>query len=166
MFSELDEIDVKLLFHLQKGARISAQEISKKIHLSANAVSARIRRLEAEGYIKQYATVLNKNMINKKLVSFTGITLHTNANGNLGSFLSSVKEFSEVCNCYHVNETFDFLLYIVVTDMQDYHSFLINKLSLIDCVSKIKTFFVLEEIGTAHMIDLTPLMNRFNRKRK
>lgn len=166
MLSKLDEIDIKVLFHLQKGARISIQEISKKVHLSANAVSARIRRLEDQGYIKQYATILNKNMINKKLVSFTGITLHHNGNGNLSSFLEFVKDVPEVCNCYHVNETFDFLLYIVVTDMQDYHNFLINKLSLIDCISKIKTFFVLEEIGTAHMIDLTPLMNRFNRKRK
>jgi Lrp/AsnC family transcriptional regulator, leucine-responsive regulatory protein len=166
MLSKLDEIDIKLLFHLQKSARISAQEISKKIHLSANAVRARIRRLEDQGYIKQYATVLNKNMINKKLVSLTGITLHHNGNGNLLSFLEFVKETPEVGICYHVNETFDFFLYVVVADIQDYHDFLINKLSLIDCVSKIKSFFVLDEIGTAHMIDLSPLMNRFNRKRR
>lgn len=166
MLSKLDEIDIKLLFHLQKGARISAQEISKRIHLSANAVSARIRRLEDQGYIKQYVTILNKNMINKNVVSFTGITLHQNGNGNLSSFLEFVKDVPEVCNCYHVNETFDFLLYIVVTDIQDYHNFLINKLSLLGCVSNIKTFFVLKEIGTAHMIDLTPLMSRFNQKRK
>lgn len=164
MHSNLDEIDIKLLFHLQKCARISAQEISKKIHLSANAVNARIRRLEERGFIKQYVTVLNKNMINKKLVTFTGVTLHHNVSHNLLSFADLIKGIPEVCNFYHLNETFDFLLHIVVTDMQDY-TFVHKKLSLIDSVSNIKTFTVLNEIGTSNMIDLSPLMKRSNRKR-
>ncbi len=164
MLSNLDEIDIKLLFHLQKCARISAQEISKKIHLSANAVSARIRRLEDQGYIQQYVTVFDKNMINKKVITFTGVTLHHNVRDNLLSFAEFIKGIPEVCNFYHLNETFDFLLHIVVTDMQDY-KLVHKKLSLIDCVSNIKTFMVLSEIGTSNMIDLSPLMNRPNRKR-
>ncbi|WEK20975.1 MAG: Lrp/AsnC family transcriptional regulator [Candidatus Pedobacter colombiensis] len=159
----LDELDLKLLFHLQQNARISVQEISRKIHLSPSAVSARIRRLEDKGYIKQYVTILNKSMVDRKLMSFTGVRLNHNSNTNLESFKEFVKRIPEVINCYHVNGMFDFLLHILATDMQDYRNCLVNTLAKFESVSELITFFVLDEVGVGQVIDLTHLLIRFNR---
>lgn len=162
MAFKLDKFDVNLLIQLQNNARISVREISHKIHLSASAVSARIRRLESEGYILQYVTILNKAMVNKNLVCFTGVSLAQNNNENLTSFTESIKEIPEIYNCYHVNGMFDFLLHMVAKDMQEYHHFLINTLSNINCVCKITTFFVLSEMDNGHKVDLNHLFEDLN----
>lgn len=164
MSLNLDEIDIKILYQLQRNARSSIQEISKKIHLSPSAVSVRVKNLEEEGYIKNYVAILNKPRIDIKLVSFTGISLHGNCNYNLTSFLTFVKAIPEVCNCYHVNGMFDFLLHIVVPDMQEYHQCLVNTLCKIDCIKEIRTFFVLDESGADHIIDLSHLSKKFSVK--
>ncbi|WP_316818921.1 Lrp/AsnC family transcriptional regulator [Pedobacter nyackensis] len=162
MAFKLDKFDLNLLVQLQKNARISAREISHKIHLSASAVSARIRRLESDGYILRYITILNKSMVNKNLVCFTGVRLSQNNNENLAYFAEQIKDIPEVYNCYHVNEMFDFLLHMVAKDMQDYHHFLINTLSNINSVCNITTFFVLSEMEDAHNVDLSHLFDDLN----
>jgi Lrp/AsnC family leucine-responsive transcriptional regulator len=143
----LDEIDFKILFHLQRNARISIQEISEKIDLSPSAVGVRVKQLEEDGYIKNYQAILNIPKMNRKLVSFTGISLQENCNYNLVSFLELVKGMPEVCNCYHISGMFDFLLHIAVKDMQDYHDCLVNTLCTLDCIKEVRTFFVLDESG-------------------
>ena len=162
----LDELDLKLLSHLQENARISAKDISRKIHLSPNSVSIRIKRLEERGYIKQYVTVLNNTMLNRKLMTFTGVRLIHNNSSNLESFMEYVKYVPEITSCYHVNGMFDFLLQIVATDMQDYRDFLVNTLAKFDNISELRTFFVLNEMGAGHRIDLTHLRGRFKRNQK
>lgn len=162
MAFKLDKFDLNILTRLQNNARMSAREISHKIHLSASAVSARIRRLENDGYILQYVTILNKTMVNKNLVCFTGVRLAQNNNENLTSFAERIKEIPEVYNCYHVNGMFDFLIHIVAKDMKEYRHFLINTLSNINCVCKITTFFVLSEMENGHKVDLSHLFEDFN----
>ncbi|TCC88453.1 Lrp/AsnC family transcriptional regulator [Pedobacter hiemivivus] len=162
----LDELDLKLLFHLQENARISAKDISRKIHLSPNSVSSRIKRLEQRGYIKQYVTVLNNSMLNRKLMAFTGVRLIHNSSSNLESFMEFVKYVPEVTNCYHVNGMFDFFLHMVATDMQDYRNCLVNTFANIENVSELRTFFVLNEMGGGQAIDLTHLCSKFNRNQK
>lgn len=164
MAFKLDEIDVKLLSQLQNNARVSVKEISRKIHLSPNAVSARIKRLEDTDYIKGYVAILNKDKIERKLESFTGISLHQNNNFNLVSFLDSVKDIPEICSCYLVNGMFDFVLRIAVNDMEEYRKCMVNTLSKIESISEIRTFFVLDEIGSDYIVDLTHLMRKFRLK--
>lgn len=154
---DLDKFDLKLLMQLQKNARVNIKDISNKIYLSANAVSARIKRLEMEGYIQQYVTILNKSMLGRNLVCFTGVNLVQNNNEHLTLFIESIKGVPEIYNYYHVNGMFDFLLHIVIRDMPDYHRFLLRNLSSINCVYSVRTFFVLSEMEGAHKIDLSHL---------
>lgn len=162
----LDELDLKILFHLQQNARLSAQDIARKIHLSPNSVSVRRRRLEEKGYIKEYVTILDKSMLNRKLMTFTGVRLINNSSFNLESFMEFVKCLPEVINCYHVNGMFDFFLHIVATDMHDYHNFLVHKLAEFGNVRRQETFFILNEMGGGHAIDLMHLRSRFDRNKR
>jgi len=157
----LDKIDLKLLMQLQSNARISNQEISRKIHLSPNAVKARIKRLEDEGYIEKYVTVLSKSKFNRNLECLTGVTLEYNNHSNLARFLDYVKDIPQVDRCYHVNNVFDFILHIVAKDVKDYHNCLIGMLSKVNCVSRTTPFIIFKEIEGANTIDLTEFLKRF-----
>lgn len=150
MYPNLDEIDARILFQLQKNAKMSINEMSEHIHLSESAIHARVRNLEENGCIKNYAAVLNKSMLNRKLTSFTGLQLRTHAQGNPGASLDLIRKFPEVINCYMVNGEFDFLLHIAVADMQEYHSFFSNALLKIKNVETVKTFFILDEAKAGH----------------
>ncbi|SMD16519.1 Lrp/AsnC family transcriptional regulator [Pedobacter nyackensis] len=158
----LDEKDIKVLSQLQKNARASAHEISRRTHLSPNAVRARIRKLENKGYIKQYVAVLNRKMLDRRLMSITGISLASNSSENLKSFLEFINRVPEVSLCHHVSGTYDFLLQIFAIDMKDYHNLLVNKLGAFGEINGTFSFFVLNEVGTGHFVDLTHLLRRNN----
>lgn len=149
MYSNLDTIDAKILSHLQKNAKMPVKEMLGYVHLSKSALHARIRNLEETGCIKDYVAVLNKNMVDRKLTSFTGLQLHSHAQYNLNTSLELISKFPEVINCYRVNGDFDFLLHIAVADMQEYHSFFLKELLKIKNIETVKTFFVINESKTA-----------------
>lgn len=161
MALRLDKLDLKLLMHLQNNARMSTQELSRRIHLSANAVSARIKRLEDDGYIEKYITVLSKSKFNRNLECFTGVRLEYNNHSSMQSFLDSISDVPHVYHCYHVNNIFDFILHIVAKDIKDYHDCLNNILSRISCLSRTTPFIVFNEIEGTQKVDLASLIKRF-----
>lgn len=163
MALKLDQIDISILAHLQKNARISDKDISRNIHLSPNAVAARIKRLEDENYIQHYTTVLNKSKVNRNLECFTGINLTQNNYQTVNAFLKFVNGIPEIYRFYRINSMFDFLLHIVSIDIQDYHHLLIDKLTKINCVSSATPFVVLNEAKSLNIIDLSHLFKRFER---
>src|SRR6187551_2664892 len=79
----LDSKDLAILHLLQKNARITVKEISEKMHLSTTPVHERIKRMEASGVIKQYATLLDHTKVNKSLIVICYVSLkeHSRAAG-------------------------------------------------------------------------------------
>lgn len=162
MSFKLDKLDLNLLMHLQNNARMSTQEISRKIHLSANAVSARIKRLEDDGYIEKYITVLSKVKFNRNLECLTGVRLEYNNHSSLKDFLECIRKVPQVYHCYHVNHIFDFILHIVATDVKDYHECLTDMMSKIKCSGRITPFIIFSQIEGTSIVDLTLLTKRLN----
>lgn len=160
MYLNLNDVDVEILFLLQRNGRMSVQEISKKIHLSPSAVSTRIKNLEDEAYIKGYTAVLNKSKLNKNLSSLTCVKLKANSNANLVVFTDFIKQIPEVFDWHHVNGAFDFILYILVSDMQTYHQFLVKILGAHELVEDVVTFFILNESEGVNKMDLADLLKR------
>lgn len=161
MALKIDKIDINILKQLQNNARISDKQISRIIHLSPNAVTTRINRLENDGYIHQYTTILNKAKINRNLECFTGVNLTHNNYHTVSSFLKYIKSIPEVCNYYRINGMFDFLIHIVAVDIHDYHNLLVNKLANWHCVRDTTTFVVLNETEDGNSLDLSHLVERF-----
>jgi DNA-binding Lrp family transcriptional regulator len=160
MPSDLDAKDIKILSHLQENARITSSEMARKIYLSTSATNARIKRLEMCGYIKNYTVVLNKAKIDKKLSSFTGVQLNSNSQNSLDLFMEVINRSPEVVNCYQVNGDFDFILHIVVSDMQEFNEFYLNALGKFGNTGAIRTFFVMNELIAGNIIDLSNLTKR------
>ncbi len=142
----LDESDLSILRLLQQNAHYTNKEIAASLGLTVTPVYERIKRLESQGYIKKYVALLDKNMIGKPLTAFCHVSLRHHTKENVEKFETESKQLEEVQECYHVAGVFDFLLKVSVSSMNDYHSFIRDKLSTIENIGNINSSFVLNEI--------------------
>src|SRR6188472_2379608 len=124
----LDQKDLAILKLLQENARITIKEISDQMHLSTTPVHERIKRMEAAGVIKQYATLLDHTKVRKGLMVICYVSLKEH-NRNAGvEFINRIQELNEVIECYNISGEFDFMLKVVSEDMNAYYNFHVNKL--------------------------------------
>lgn len=140
-----DQIDMCIMDILQEDARTTNKEIASRLGKSVTSIFERVKRLEAEGYILRYIAVLNKNKLGKNLVAYTSVTLKEHGHDRLPAFEQKINTFPEVMECYKMNGQFDYLLKVLVADMEAYEQFNLTKLSQLDNIYKIRSLFVLAE---------------------
>lgn len=146
----LDKKDFAILNLLQQNARITVKEISEKMHLSTTPVHERIKRMEASGVIKQYATLVDHTKVNKGLMVICYVSLNQH-NKDVGTkFIKTIQELNEVIECYSISGEFDFMLKVVCTDMNAYYDFHVNKLSSLENMGHVQSMFVMGIIKQTH----------------
>ncbi len=150
----LDKTDIKLLNILQHNSNITTKELASKVNLSSTPVFERVKKLEKSGYIKKYVAILDSQSLNKSLIVFCNITLkeHTRKIGN--QFVKDIKSLKEVTECYNVSGDYDFLLKVVVEDMQAYQNFVLNHLGEIKNIGSAHSTFVMGEIKNSYAIPI------------
>ena len=131
----LDEKDKAILRYIQSNAKATVREIAANVHLSATPVHERIKRMEEEGVILQYATLLDHSKINKGLMAICYISLKEHNKKSGGKFIKTLSEMPEVTEFYIISGAFDFMLKIVVENMDDYYNFHVNKLGQVDNIA-------------------------------
>lgn len=144
--NHLDELDATILRLLQTNAHYTNKEIAARLGMTITPVYERIKRLENQGYIKQYITLLDKEKIGKTLTSFCSVSLRHHTKENVEQFEQEIQQFHEVQECYHIAGASDFLLKVTVKNMAEYHDFVRNKLSTIENIGNLNSSFVLSEI--------------------
>ena len=150
--SGLDNKDLAILKLLQANARVTVKEIADKVGLSTTPVHERIKRLEEDGVITQYATLVNPHKVKKGLtvICYVSIKQH---NKNAGArFIKSILEMHEVIECYNISGEFDFMLKVVAENMDDYYNFHVNKLSEADNIGHVQSVFVMGIIKQTHVL--------------
>ena len=147
-----DKKDRAILNLLQQNARITVKEISEKIHLSTTPVHERIKRMEENGIIKQYATLLDYSKVNKGLTVICYVSLKQHGKKAGGKFIQTIHDLAEVIECFSISGEFDFMLKIVCADMNTYYDFHVNKLSEIENVGHIQSVFVMGTIKQTHQV--------------
>lgn len=149
-----DEIDLRILKHLQENSNITTKDLALKVHLSPTPVFERVKKLEAAGYIKKYVALLDAEKLNKGLTVFCSIRLkeHTRDIGN--QFVSDIKSIPEVTECYNTSGDYDFLLKIIVADMKHYQTFLIDQLGGVDNIGSTHSTFVMGEIKQSYALPI------------
>ncbi len=143
---KLDKTDIKILQLLQQNANYTIKEMANAINLSITPIHERIKRLQNEGIIEKYMAVLDKRKLGKWLQVHCQVTLDKQTQHNFIDFEESVKNFSEVVECSVVSGGFDYLLKILVEDMEAYNIFYQSKLAVIESVAHINSFFVMKEV--------------------
>ncbi|QHS61171.1 Lrp/AsnC family transcriptional regulator [Chitinophaga agri] len=143
MHFTLDETDLHILDLLQEDARLTNKEIAARLGKSVTSIFERVKRLETEGYIKGYVAILDKKRMGKQVTAFANITLKEHGHDVFILFESKVNSFPEVMECYKINGPYDYLLKVMVADLEEYELFISNKLSRLDAVSRINSLFVI-----------------------
>ena len=148
----LDNKDLAILHLLQQNARMTVREISDKMHLSTTPVHERIKRMEASGVIKQYATLVDHTKVKKGLMVICYVSLKQHSKNAGAKFIKTVNELNEVIECYSISGEFDFMLKVVCRDMNAYYDFHVNKLSEMENMGHVQSVFVMGIIKETHQL--------------
>jgi DNA-binding Lrp family transcriptional regulator len=150
----LDTSDMRILQLLQENAQFTIKEISQRINLSMTPTHDRIKRLEQEGVIDKYVTILNKKMLGNPMMVYCNITLDKQQKNHFEEFEEAIKQFPEVIECSVISGSFDYLLKVIVKDMSAYNEFYQKKLSDLQSVAHISSSFVMSEVKSTTVIPL------------
>ena len=143
---KLDDIDLKILRILQEDSKKTTKEVAEMLNLSASPIYERTRRLEKKGYIKKYVAIINKKLINIPVTAICMVSLRYHNEGFIEKFERQIKELKEVQECYHMAGKVDFFLKIYLGGLDEYHEFVRLKLSKIENIGVLESYFVLKEV--------------------
>lgn len=147
--SGIDEIDRKILLALQSDARATSDQLSKKVGLSPSPCARRVRKLEAAGIIKRYVAVVDQVKVGLPISVFASIKLERQREEELDRFAKAVQRWPEIVECYLMTGQRDYILRIVVKDLEAYETFLKQKLTRLEGVASIESSFALGQVKHA-----------------
>ena len=148
----LDEKDRQILKLLQQNAKITVREIASLVHLSTTPVHERIKRMEDNGVILQYATLVNHTKVRKGLMVIVYISLKEHSKRSGTKFIKTINELNEVIECYNISGEFDFMLKVVTESMDAYYDFHVNKLGQLENIGHMQSAFVMGVVKQTHLL--------------
>ncbi len=146
----LDSVDRRILEHLQTDGRLSNAELAEKVGLSASPCWRRVRALEEAGIIRGYVALLDAKAVGLPVNVFMSVSLTTQVQSALQRFEKAVQQRPEVMECYLMTGDSDYLLRIVVPDLEAYERFVMD-FTRIAGIAQIRSSFALRPVkqGTA-----------------
>ena len=143
MSKTLDRLDRRILDELQAEARISNQELAKRVGLSPAPCWRRLRRLENAGLIAGHVTLLNAQAIGLPILAYAQVSLENHHPESVRQFDQMIAERPEVLECHSMSGTNDYLLRIVAASIEAYEKFMSAHLLQLRAVRSVNTSFVL-----------------------
>lgn len=141
----MDKFDKAILAALQQQGRISNQELADAIGLSPSPCLRRLRALEEAGFIDGYGARLNARKLGLTLTAFIQISLDKHTPERFASFEKKLTKLPEVLECHLITgQQADYLVKVIVKDMDAYQHFLLNKLTTIEGITGVHSSFVLK----------------------
>ena len=140
----MDSIDKKILDALQKDARMTMKELASIVGISTTPVYERVKRLQRNGVLN-FKAIIDKKKLGYSMIVFCQVSINSHEIKTIKSFEEHIESLSEVVESYHTAGSFDYLLKVIVKDMDHYQSFLVNKLSTSKTMANIQSVFVMSE---------------------
>jgi Lrp/AsnC family leucine-responsive transcriptional regulator len=150
----LDGTDRKIIAAVQSDGRMTVNEIAARVGLSASPCARRVRMLEEAGVIKGYTAVIDQKKVGLPISAFASIKLERQREEDLDRFAAAVARWPEVVDCYLMTGQRDYLMRVVVQDLEAYERFLKDKLTRLDGVASIETSFALVQIKRSEVLPL------------
>ncbi|HMZ08928.1 MAG TPA: Lrp/AsnC family transcriptional regulator [Anaerolineales bacterium] len=150
----LDELDKALLRELQTDGRLTNVELARRISLSPPATLTRLKRLEKDGYIRNYAAIIDREKAGYDLLCFIHIGMQTHQFEQVENFRKLVQDMPEVLECHHITGEYDYLLKVVFRSRKELERFAVNRLTPIPGVSRIHTSLVFTEVKSTTALPL------------
>ena len=157
--AEIDSVDVRILSELQGNAKLTNVELATRVHLSPSPCLARVKVLEANGVIDRYVALASAKALGLGLNVFISISLTTQSKQSLADFEQRIAEHDEVMECYLMTGDSDYLIRIAVADMAALEKFILEQLTPIPGIEKIRSSFALKQVRykTALPLPAAPL---------
>lgn len=147
---QLDAIDRRILRTLQVDGRVTYDALATQVSLSASAVLRRVRRLEESGAIAAYVALVRPERVGLGLTAYINVRLEKQTESHkrnpMDLFRAAVQTWPEVVECAALTGEMDYLLRVVVQDMQHYARFISETLLKHPSVQDCKTSFVLDRL--------------------
>ncbi|MDC0705421.1 MULTISPECIES: Lrp/AsnC family transcriptional regulator [Priestia] len=152
MSKVLDKVDIQILDLLQREAKLSNIEISKRVNLSPPAVHIRIKRLENEGFIKRQVAILDQEKLGFDLLCFIFMSTNIHQAEKLDVLENVLRSMPEVLECHCLTGEYDYLLKIANRDRKELEAFIrkLNKLG----ITRIQTSLALREIKDSTLLPI------------
>jgi len=142
----LDRIDYRILHYLQNDARMPNTLLAEAVGLSPSPCLRRVKALEAQGVIKRYVGIVDAHAVGLPINAFVSVSLRSQEKTTLEKFQTRITTYPEVMECYLMTGTSDYLLRVVMPDLESYERFLVEKLTKIAGIANIQTSFALKPI--------------------
>ncbi|MBI3166064.1 MAG: Lrp/AsnC family transcriptional regulator [Anaerolineales bacterium] len=150
----LDDIDKALLRELQADGRLTNVELARRVSLSPPATLTRLKRLEKDGFIRNYAAIVDREKAGYDLLCFIHIAMQMHQQEQIENFRRLVQDMPEVLECHHITGEYDYLLKVVFRSRKDLERFAVNRLTPIPGVSRIHTSLVFTEVKSITALPL------------
>lgn len=152
----IDHFDRMILSLLQEDARLTNNDLSERVNLSASQCSRRRQRLEEGGYIRAYRAVLDRDRLGFSLVNVISVTLATHNRDNAQRFADLVARLPEVQEAHALTGEMDYILKVVTPDLKSLSEFVSGVLLPHESVQHVKTAIVLETLKETGALPLLP----------
>lgn len=149
-----DSIDTLLLDLIQKDARLTNAELGKIVELSPSGVQKRLRKLEENGIIERYVSILDRRQLGYDLLVFVKVIIQNHAADMVAEFDEAVQGMPEVLESYRIIGDADYLLKVVVKNRDQFDRFLMEQLLKLTSVSRVSSYVVLKEVKETTAIGL------------
>jgi Lrp/AsnC family leucine-responsive transcriptional regulator len=142
----LDRTDLALLAELQRGGRLTNAELAERVHLSPSACLRRVQRLERAGVIAGYRAEVDPARLGLDLEAFVRVQLAHHERDAVEAFGVAVNAWDEVVACHALTGDMDYLLHVVVRDLEHFSRFLLDRLLGQAGVADVNSSFVLRTV--------------------
>jgi Lrp/AsnC family leucine-responsive transcriptional regulator len=142
----LDTTDLRILDQLQRDGALSNVELARRVHLSPSPCLARVKAMEASGVIDRYVAIANATQLGLGVNVFISISLKSQSKEALADFERRIAEHDEVMECYLMSGDSDYLIRVAVADIGALERFILEQLSPISGIDKIRSSFALKQV--------------------
>ncbi len=152
----LDRTDVRILEQLQHDGRLSHIELAGRVGLSPTPCTRRVRRLEQAGIIRGYAAILDPKRVGQKVTAYVQIKLERHTDDVIERFRRTLEERPEVVAAHAMTGEMDFLLQVVVPDLDALGRFTLHQLLKLPGVRDVRSSLVLETLKNSARVPIGP----------
>ncbi|QSL94975.1 Bkd operon transcriptional regulator BkdR [Ectopseudomonas toyotomiensis] len=153
---KLDRIDIGILNRLQEDARVTNAELARAVNLSSTPCFNRVKAMEELGLIRQQVTLLAPELLGLNVNVFIHVSLEKQVVDALARFESAIAERPEVMECYLMTGDADYLLRVLVPDIQALERLILDHLTKIPGVANIRSSFALKQVRYKTALPLPP----------
>lgn len=154
----LDATDLRILDELQRDGSLSNVELARRVHLSPSPCLARVKALESAGIIVRYVALANAAALGLGLNVFISISLKSQDKEALANFERRIAEHDEVMECYLMTGDSDYLIRVAVADIGALEQFILEQLTPIPGIDKIRSSFALKQVSYKTALPLSASM--------